>query len=240
MFDRPSMLIALIVSSYWTIVLLKLALVRVRHRKRGALVPKLAIERRIWPAWVIVITGWHAAPMFASVHSNVWWGLPSWATLPPFDGIRAIAAVLASALFAATLYCWYAMGRHWSVAVIPGELKTLVTTGPFRIVRHPIYSLSIQLMLCTLVVVPNAPMLVIALSHIGLMRLKVAIEEQALAAEFGAAWQSYTERTGRLIPIWAGAPVRSASELPAPKHLSLGRRQERDISPAFAAEAESE
>ncbi len=225
MLAHSAALIASIVSCYWTIVLIKLALARLRHHKQGVMIPRLATERRIWPVWVLVITGWHVFPWIAVSHTNAWWGLPAWAQDTPFSAIRMGAAIVALGLFAATISCWIAMGRHWSVAVLPGQMKTLVTTGPFRVVRHPIYSLSIQLMLCSLVVVPNLPMALVALAHITLMRMKVRIEETALAAEFGATWDAYAARTGKFLPQWGGSDFPRRQSPPAPKNRGTGRRQ---------------
>jgi protein-S-isoprenylcysteine O-methyltransferase Ste14 len=161
----------------------------------------------------------------AITQSQAWYGLPGWALADPAWLLRMGAASLSVALFAATVVCWYAMGKAWSVAVLPGEHQTLLTRGPFAIVRHPIYSLSIQLMLCTLVTVPNWPMAVVAATHIALMVIKVGIEEQALAEQFGARWMQYTRQTGRLWPRWwsaEAAPIER--QAPPPPRFQAGPR----------------
>ena len=46
------------------------------------------------------------------------------------------------------------------------EGKTaLITDGLFRLIRHPIYAFSMLLMVCSALVVPTAPMIVIAAVH---------------------------------------------------------------------------
>ena len=72
--------------------------------------------------------------------------------------------------------------------------------------RHPIYALSILLMLCTLVVVPTLPVAVIAFIHIALMIVKAHNEERFLVGLHGAAYRHYLDRTGRFFPrLRAGA-----------------------------------
>jgi protein-S-isoprenylcysteine O-methyltransferase Ste14 len=198
--DLPATLIATLVCSYWAIVLLKLAVVRWRQHKTGALVPRLSTERRIWPLWIAAIVAWHALPLFATIHWGTWYGLPNWALSVEILPIRWGAALVGLGCFVATVHCWIVMGRNWSVAVLPGQTKQLVTNGPFALVRHPIYALSILLMLCSVVAVPNLLLAVAAAVHITLMRRKAQIEEQFLAGEFGDAWQVYAARTGRFLP----------------------------------------
>jgi protein-S-isoprenylcysteine O-methyltransferase Ste14 len=114
-------------------------------------------------------------------------------------GLRWIAAVCAVICLVLTARCWARMGKDWSMAVVdrPGEL---ITDGLFAHVRHPIYALSILLMLCSAVIVPTAPMLVIAIVHIVLMNLKARNEERHLLAVHGASYRSYLDRTGRFFP----------------------------------------
>ncbi|HBH52586.1 MAG TPA: hypothetical protein DDY91_11905 [Planctomycetaceae bacterium] len=205
--DLPATLIAATVCSYWTVVLLKLAVVRWRQHKTGALVPRLSTERRIWPVWIAAIVAWHALPLFATINWGTWYGLPNWALARGVVPIRWGAALLGLGCFAATIHCWIVMGRNWSVAVLPGQTKQLVTNGPFALVRHPIYALSILLMVCSVVAVPNLLLGVAAAIHITLMRRKSQIEEQFLANEFGPVWHAYAGRTGRFFPRRATAPV---------------------------------
>ena len=229
--DLPATLIATLVCCYWAIVLLKLAMVRWRQHKTGALVPRLSTERRIWPVWIAAIVAWHALPLFATIHWGTWYGLPNWALSRGVVPIRWGAALLGLGCFVATVHCWIVMGRNWSVAVLPGQTKQLVTNGPFALVRHPIYALSILLMICSVVAVPNLLLAVAAAVHLTLMRRKAQIEEQFLAGEFGEAWQIYASRTGRFLP--RRAPMAVAR----PHLLNPMRRQPGSRSPQRTGES---
>jgi protein-S-isoprenylcysteine O-methyltransferase Ste14 len=92
------------------------------------------------------------------------------------------------------------MGQSWSIAVIPDAKSPLVTSELYALVRHPIYALSILLMLCSMLVVPTVLMIALGIAHIGLMALKARGEEQSLLALHGAAYADYCRRTGRFFP----------------------------------------
>jgi len=91
------------------------------------------------------------------------------------------------------------MGDDWRMDVT-AQKTTLITDGPFSRIRHPIYAFSILLMLCTAVVLPSPPMLLIALLHVLLMHMKARNEEAHLAAMHGDAYARYAARTGRFVP----------------------------------------
>jgi len=100
----------------------------------------------------------------------------------------------------ATIRCWRQMGRNWTMAVTRDEAKELITDGMFGRVRHPIYALSILLMICTVVVVPTWPVLLIAVVHIALMITKARNEERFLRDVHGARYADYCAATGRFMP----------------------------------------
>ena len=121
--------------------------------------------------------------------------------LLPSDGVlRWIAAFVALLALAGTIRCWLRMGDDWRMDVGLDGQGTLITDGPFARIRHPIYALSVLLMLWTVVIVPTAPMLVIAAVHIALMNMKARNEERHLLAVHGDAYARYLQRTGRFFP----------------------------------------
>ena len=86
------------------------------------------------------------------------------------------------------------------MAVTPGEKTDLVTTGLYRTIRHPIYALSILLMMATAVVLPTPPMIAVALVNVTLTNLKARNEERHLLAMHGESYAAYLARTGRFLP----------------------------------------
>jgi len=119
---------------------------------------------------------------------------------PPFRAWRLVAALLGLGCFAATVLCWRQLGKNWSVAVVPGQKAELVRTGPYAVVRHPIYAFSIALMICSVAVVPTVPMFVLAVLHLLFTAIKAYNEEHALYALHGESYTEYCRRTGRFFP----------------------------------------
>jgi protein-S-isoprenylcysteine O-methyltransferase Ste14 len=115
----------------------------------------------------------------------------------------AVAAALAVAGIAtlATFYGQLAMGSSWRVGIDPGEHTALVTAGPFRWVRNPIYTAVLVFHAALLVVLPGPIM--VAGVVIALLSVEVGVrrvEEPYLRAEHGLAFERWAEHTGRFVP----------------------------------------
>jgi protein-S-isoprenylcysteine O-methyltransferase Ste14 len=147
------------------------------------------------------VIAWTVLPWLALNRSQQPWALPEFArSMPAYAALRWVAAIVAVACLAATIKCWARMGKGWRMAVTDDTNQTLITDGMFQNVRHPIYALSILLMLCTMVIVPTWPMLAFGAVNFGLMVLKARNEERHLLAKHGEAYARYLESTGRFIP----------------------------------------
>lgn len=93
------------------------------------------------------------------------------------------------------------LGRAFSVVVHINPDQHLITTGPYRWVRHPAYT-AVLLTLSGFGLGLGTwlgAILAIGLALIGL-GYRVRIEERALLAAFGAEYRTYMERTGRFFP----------------------------------------
>ncbi|XAM01143.1 isoprenylcysteine carboxylmethyltransferase family protein [Phycisphaeraceae bacterium D3-23] len=201
--DGPVLVVTLCVWWYWSAVV---ALSWLRRRwtgQRGALRPRAASDRWLMRFWVLVIVAWNALPAIG-LHK----GAPPFG---PFDAafdvplvfLRWAAAAGAVGCVVVTVRCWVEMGRDWSVAIVDdGEEQGLVTTGLFGWVRHPIYALSVLMVVLTAVAVMSWPMALVAAAHITMMNLKARREEQALLGVFGDAYRDYMKTTGRFVPRW--------------------------------------
>lgn len=94
-----------------------------------------------------------------------------------------------------------AMGDSWAhgadYQVRPGQ--ALITTGPFRFIRHPIYAglllifLGLELALTSWLAILIVPLTILVLHQ-------ARAEEQLLLAAFGEQYCSYQKHTGRFFP----------------------------------------
>ncbi|MGA7808481.1 methyltransferase family protein [Bradyrhizobium sp.] len=100
--------------------------------------------------------------------------------------------------------CWWArihLGRMWSSSVARKADHHIVDTGPYALVRHPIYTGIIIAAAATAALAANAIAFAgLVLVIIGFW-IKARLEERFLRHELGAeAYDAYARRTGMLFP----------------------------------------
>lgn len=103
------------------------------------------------------------------------------------------------------VFCWWArvhLGRLWSGSVTRKEGHHVVDTGPYAIVRHPIYTGVLTAAFATMMVRGTAPAVAgFALLVIGYV-IKGRVEENFLREELGAqAYDAYARKTAMLLPF---------------------------------------
>lgn len=94
------------------------------------------------------------------------------------------------------------LGNNLSLKISIKEEQELVTGGPYRWVRHPMYSAFYLLHLAVFFLTANwfiGVTWLVGLTVIILLRVKR--EEAMLLAKFGNKYSAYMERTGRFVPI---------------------------------------
>lgn len=115
--------------------------------------------------------------------------------------VQVFAAIVFAASAAGTVIAQRGMGRSWRIGVDPNEATTLVTTGPFALIRNPFFTASITLTWAAVILAPALPTLLGALAYTTGVNLQVRLDEEpALHALHGDAYRDYTRRVGRFIP----------------------------------------
>ena len=114
---------------------------------------------------------------------------------------HAIGLVLAAGGIVLTFGAQLAMGDAWRIGVDPEERTELVTDGPFRLVRNPIYSAMIPTVLGLVLLVPSALAIVAIVSLVVGLELQVRlVEEPHLLRTHGREYADYAARVGRFVP----------------------------------------
>lgn len=100
--------------------------------------------------------------------------------------------------------------RLWALGSIDGHKKrVLVTWGPYRYVRHPLYGGSMLFALGACLVAGSlTAALILGLILLWFYLPVLRAEEQFLAARFGAEWEVYRRQTGMLLPRTGARPPR--------------------------------
>lgn len=92
------------------------------------------------------------------------------------------------------------LGRHWSMGVGLREQHTLVTRGPYRRVRHPMYTALCTFLVGQSLLSANILFVVGTAISVALVYRRMTLEEALLAERFGDQYREYMSRTGRLLP----------------------------------------
>ena len=139
---------------YWFGVGAMIVRARRRTRDLAGLVPEQAFERAMFVIWIPLVIAWIVLPWLAINRTNPLFAVPRFATEEPlYAALRWLAAVIALACLAMTAWCWSRMGKDWRMDVSEKRKGTLITDGLFAYVRHPIYALSMLLMLCSAIII---------------------------------------------------------------------------------------
>lgn len=115
--------------------------------------------------------------------------------------IRAGGVVLAGLGVLATLAAQLAMGDSWRVGVDPGERTALVTAGPFKLVRNPIFTAMLATAFSLAAMVPNVLAVAGAAGLMFGLELHVRlVEEPYLQGVHGDTYKRYAASAGRFLP----------------------------------------
>ena len=102
-------------------------------------------------------------------------------------------------------FTWWArihLGRFWSNAITRKEDHNIVDSGPYRLVRHPIYTGLIVAILATGAAVATAESLLGALLISFGEWQKARMEERFLTTELGSeAYEAYRRRVPMIVPF---------------------------------------
>lgn len=113
-------------------------------------------------------------------------------------GAGLILSVIGLAML---LWSQSSMGDSLRIGVDPGEQTALVTTGPFRWVRNPIFSSMLAYVAGVALLVPNtASIVALAALALGLDRYVRLVEEPYLISTHGGVYARYASRVGRFAP----------------------------------------
>ena len=165
-----------------------------RTEKR-AKTPEVRIYRAALVVGAILLVPW-AARIKADKH--LW------------DVGRNGAYALAGLTLAGILFAWWArihLGRLWSSAITRKEGHRIIDTGPYALVRHPIYTGLIGAILTTAIAEGTGTALAGGLLITFGLWLKARIEERFLTTELDpGAYAAYRRRVPMLVPSYRAGP----------------------------------
>lgn len=125
----------------------------------------------------------------------------AWARFSAPNWMQWLGLALGLACLPLIVWVQRALGSNFSTTLHVRDEHTLVTRGPYRWVRHPMYTVLFALEIALLLLTQNwfiGGVPLAALSLIVATRLRR--EEQTMLDRFGDEYRAYMSRTGRFWP----------------------------------------
>ena len=180
------------ISGPWLVFLLYwgLAALRVRPTKRS----ESPLSRlRYSVVWILAA--------FLLFSNRLRWGPLSWRFLPTGPAVYFAGVGLTMMGLGFAIWARYHLGPYWSGAVTIKQDHRLIRTGPYALVRHPIYTGLLLAMLGTAVAIGELRgLLAVGLAFAGFF-IKSQMEEKWLLQEFGTEYEQYRREVKALIPF---------------------------------------
>ncbi|HXK10650.1 MAG TPA: isoprenylcysteine carboxylmethyltransferase family protein [Vicinamibacteria bacterium] len=158
-------------------------------QRRESSAPQKVDRRARWG--VVLVGAGYAVP----------WQTAFWTR--PAEGWRV--ALAAACLALACAFSWTAaraLGRHWRIEAGLDADHQLIQAGVYGLVRHPIYTSMLFVVVATSLVL--APLYLLPASvalYVAGTEIRVRAEEALLAERFGEAFQRYRRRVPAYVPL---------------------------------------
>jgi protein-S-isoprenylcysteine O-methyltransferase Ste14 len=192
-----------------TVVILLAGLARRPRRREPARVvatnPPARGTQFAWVLGTLVAVFWGIGVFVVPAFAYHW---PAFPDFPGSSGVQVAGMVLTITggfLFSRAAQT---LGREMTPAIQVAQDHQLVQTGPYRYVRHPIYTAVLLVATGGTLFFLSLPLGLLALLLLGLAVYRARLEETLLASPeaFGATYRSYIGRTGRFLPRLRSPP----------------------------------
>jgi protein-S-isoprenylcysteine O-methyltransferase Ste14 len=171
----------------WLVYWVVMAFTTKRTIERGGLIGYRLV------AGLLIFAAFVADRFFhISLHARVWQRTPAL-------GIATDLLVLAGAAF--TVWARITLGRNWSAEVTFKQDHELIESGPYALVRHPIYTGLIVMGLGTAINYGRVFGFVVLVALCGGLWWKARQEEQIMSRHFPDAYAEYKARVPAIVPF---------------------------------------
>jgi len=182
------------------LIFLGAACIGLPHRRRADRAGG-RVSPRTDPRWFWILMGLAGPPLTLACLAFLL--QPRWVACAQLElpaWIRLAGVPVALAGLALFKWMFVHLGLNVTSTSMPRAQATLITSGPYRWVRHPMYSTVLILVTAATLLTANVVVALGGLAGFGLLAARSRIEEERLVARFGDAYRIYQQRTGRFIP----------------------------------------
>ncbi|MFX0068000.1 MAG: isoprenylcysteine carboxylmethyltransferase family protein [Promethearchaeota archaeon] len=127
------------------------------------------------------------------------WFLWSQLPLPPM--VRAIGVLIVISSLPILIWTHRTLGKYYSAVLELKEKHTLVTSGPYSRIRHPMYTVFITFTISIALISANLIVIIFSIVVIVQFPSLAEQEEQMLLSLFGDEYSDYMRQTNRFFPL---------------------------------------
>ena len=123
---------------------------------------------------------------------------------PPPGPLQWVGVVLFIAAAAWLIWMFVSLGRNLTNTVVTRRNATFVTHGPYKYVRHPMYSGLLVGGLSLALVLGSWLLALVTITTFTLLAIRTRTEERYLIERFGDVYRVYIKKVGRFLPyiVW--------------------------------------
>ncbi len=121
--------------------------------------------------------------------------------IPPTEVVQWTAVILCITGVAFCVWARATLGRNWSGNITLKEGHELIERGPYRLVRHPIYTGMMAMILGTAIAFGYPGGIAAVLLAFASFWIKLREEEKLMLQQFPDQYRSYQRRVKRIIPF---------------------------------------
>jgi protein-S-isoprenylcysteine O-methyltransferase Ste14 len=121
--------------------------------------------------------------------------------LPPTPLRSAVGDVLCVLGLLLALWARVTLGRNWSPSVTFKKGHELIRTGPYALVRHPIYTAVLLMIIGTMIFIGRIGGIIFVAVAIAGFWIKLRAEERLMTTHFPTEYSAYKAQTKALIPF---------------------------------------
>ena len=121
--------------------------------------------------------------------------------IPETEAILVAAAILCLCGLGLCLWARAVLGRNWSGTVTLKENHELIVRGPYRLVRHPIYTGLLAMLVATAIEQGHIAGMLGLIFVFASFWIKLNNEEEVMRKQFPDQYAAYAKRVKRIIPF---------------------------------------